>query len=95
MRRVALAALLLVAVACAGTDKPRGFYGEVLAKRITTSPRDGEMVVVLTVGFYREPNSYEQDTREYPHLAPEARLRVGQCVLVQPFGHDMRITPCD
>ena len=83
-------------MACAGgTDKPKGFYGEVVAKRTAIDPQTGEMVVVLTVGFHREPELYEQDTRSYSHLGPEARFKVGDCVLVQPYGQEVRLTRCD
>lgn len=89
------AALLVTALSCVGgTDKPKGFYGEVIAKRTEISPRTGDMVVVLTVGFHREPNSYEQDTREYPILSQASRFTVGDCVLVQPYGQDVRLSPC-
>ena len=88
-------ALIVVAISrCAGsTDKPSGYPGEVLAKR-TSIDHQGEMIVVITVGFSREPDSYEQDTREYSAFGPEGRLRVGDCVLVRPFGNDVRLLPC-
>ena len=87
--------MIAAGLSCVGTEKPKGFYGEVIAKKTVISPQTGDMVVVITVGYHREEDYYEQDTREYPHLGPEARLRVGQCVLVQPYGQDVRLTPCD
>ena len=88
-------AALIAAIACVGrTEKPRGFHGEIVARKTVVDPRTGEPVVALTVGFRRSPELYEQDTRFYNHLAPEARFQVGDCVLVQPYGQEVRLNRC-
>lgn len=89
------AALLTVAISCSGgSETPRGYTGEVLARRTGISQFTGEPVVVLTIGWEPDLHSYEQDTREWPALSPEARFKVGDCVLVQPYGQAVRLSPC-
>lgn len=91
-----VAAVLCGAMACAGgTDKPKGFYGEVVAKKTAVDPQTGDPVVVLTVGFSRTPEVYEQDTRYYSYLSSESRFQVGDCVMVHPYGQEVRLTRCD
>lgn len=92
---ILVAALLIIGISCSGgvDTPPSGYQGEVLARRYGISST-GDPVVILTVGWEPDLHSYEQDTRQYSVLSPEARLGVGDCVLVRPYGQEVRLSPC-
>lgn len=72
---------------------PPVFEGEVLERHQRINGR-GEVVIELTVGWRTSPDLYEAHTQEYPLTSREARLSVGDCVTVEPYGRDVLLSPC-